>query len=40
MAGKRDIDSFITHKLPLADINQALGLMHRGESLRTVIDMA
>ncbi len=38
MDGKIDIDSLITHKLPLADINKAFDLMHSGESIRTVIE--
>jgi Zn-dependent alcohol dehydrogenase len=33
------IDEYITHNLPLRDINQAFELMHRGESLRCVINM-
>ena len=37
MDGKIDIDSLITHKLPLARINEAFHLMHEGESIRTVI---
>ncbi len=38
MDGKIDIDSLITHKLPLAEINKAFDLMHSGESIRTVIE--
>jgi S-(hydroxymethyl)glutathione dehydrogenase / alcohol dehydrogenase len=38
MDGKIDIDSMITHKLPLNDINKAFDLMHSGESIRTVIE--
>lgn len=38
MDGKIDIDSLITHKLPLEDINKAFDLMHAGESIRTVIE--
>ncbi len=38
MDGKIDIDSLITHKLPLARINEAFDLMHAGESIRTVIE--
>jgi len=40
MNGKIDIDSLITHKLPLARINEAFDLMHAGESIRTVIELA
>jgi S-(hydroxymethyl)glutathione dehydrogenase/alcohol dehydrogenase len=38
MDGKIDIDSLVTHKLPLARINEAFDLMHAGESIRTVIE--
>jgi len=37
MEGKIDIDSLITHTLPLSEINQAFELMHKGDSIRTVI---
>jgi S-(hydroxymethyl)glutathione dehydrogenase/alcohol dehydrogenase len=37
MDGRIDIDSLITHQLPLADINAAFDLMHGGESIRTVV---
>jgi S-(hydroxymethyl)glutathione dehydrogenase / alcohol dehydrogenase len=40
MQGKIDIDSLITHKLPLARINEAFDLMHAGESIRTVIEFS
>ncbi len=39
MEGRIDIDSLITHTLPLARINEAFDLMHSGESIRTVVDM-
>jgi S-(hydroxymethyl)glutathione dehydrogenase/alcohol dehydrogenase len=38
MNGKIDIDSLITHKLPLERINEAFELMHAGKSIRTVIE--
>jgi S-(hydroxymethyl)glutathione dehydrogenase/alcohol dehydrogenase len=38
MDGKIDIDSLITHKLPLARINEAFDLMHEGKSIRTVVE--
>ena len=38
MDKKIDIDSLITHKLPLSRINEAFDLMHAGESIRTVIE--
>ncbi len=37
MRGEIDIDSFITHELPLARINEAFDLLHEGKSIRTVI---
>jgi S-(hydroxymethyl)glutathione dehydrogenase/alcohol dehydrogenase len=37
MEGKIDIDSLITHKLALADINRGFDLMHSGESIRSVV---
>jgi len=39
MEGKIDVDSLITHKLPLARINEAFDLMHAGASIRTVIEL-
>ncbi|MCK9988753.1 MAG: S-(hydroxymethyl)glutathione dehydrogenase / alcohol dehydrogenase [Azoarcus sp.] len=35
--GEIPLDTFITHNLPLAEINQAFDLMHEGKSIRTVI---
>jgi S-(hydroxymethyl)glutathione dehydrogenase/alcohol dehydrogenase len=37
MEGKIDIDPLITHTMPLEDINDAFDLMHRGESIRSVV---
>ncbi len=37
MDKKIEIDSMITHKLALDDINEAFDLMHKGESIRTVV---
>ncbi len=37
MEGKIEIDPMITHRLPLERINEAFDLMHRGESIRSVI---
>jgi S-(hydroxymethyl)glutathione dehydrogenase/alcohol dehydrogenase len=39
MAGSVKIDPYITHNMPLSEINTAFELMHRGESLRAVIWM-
>ncbi|MCL4792529.1 MAG: zinc-binding dehydrogenase, partial [Gammaproteobacteria bacterium] len=37
MDGKIDIDSLITHTMPLEKINEGFELMHRGESIRSVV---
>ncbi len=37
MDGRIAIDPLITHTLPLERINEAFGLMERGESIRTVV---
>ena len=37
MEGRIEIDPMITHRLPLERINEAFDLMHRGESIRSVI---
>jgi len=35
--GQIELDSLVTHTMPLEDINTAFELMHRGESIRSVI---
>ena len=37
MAGKIAIDPMITHRLSLAEINKGFELMHKGESIRSVV---
>ncbi len=37
MSGRLRIDEYVTHTLPLERINDAFDLMHRGESIRSVI---
>ncbi len=37
MDGRIDIDNLITHVMPLERINDAFDLMHRGESIRSVV---
>jgi S-(hydroxymethyl)glutathione dehydrogenase / alcohol dehydrogenase len=37
MQGKIKIDPMITHTLPFGGINEAFDLMHRGESIRSVV---
>jgi S-(hydroxymethyl)glutathione dehydrogenase/alcohol dehydrogenase len=36
-SGEIPLDTFITHTMPLAEINKAFDLMHEGKSIRTVI---
>ena len=37
MNGDIELDSMVTHKMPLEDINKAFDLMHEGKSIRSVI---
>jgi S-(hydroxymethyl)glutathione dehydrogenase/alcohol dehydrogenase len=37
MEGKINVDDLVTHTLPLERINEGFDLMHRGESIRTVV---
>jgi len=37
MAGQIKVDPFVTHTMPLNDINRAFDLMHQGESIRSVV---
>lgn len=37
MEGKINIDDLITHTIPLEQINRAFDLMHKGESIRSVV---
>ena len=37
MNGRIEIDPMITHVLALDDINRGFDLMHRGESIRSVV---
>jgi S-(hydroxymethyl)glutathione dehydrogenase/alcohol dehydrogenase len=37
LAGEIPLQDFITHTMGLDDINEAFDLMHKGESIRTVI---
>ena len=37
MEGKINIDELITHTMPLEEINTGFDLMHRGESIRSVV---
>jgi S-(hydroxymethyl)glutathione dehydrogenase/alcohol dehydrogenase len=37
MSGEIKVDEFITHTMPLEDINKAFDLMHEGASIRSVV---
>ncbi|MBW7875565.1 MAG: S-(hydroxymethyl)glutathione dehydrogenase/class III alcohol dehydrogenase [Candidatus Cloacimonetes bacterium] len=37
MQGKLKVDEFVTHTMPLEDINHAFDLMHEGKSIRSVV---
>ena len=37
MQGAIDLDSFITHNLNFTDMNEAFDLLHKGESIRTML---
>ena len=37
MNGRIELDSMVTHSMPLEDINRAFDLMHEGKSIRSVI---
>ena len=37
MNGDLKVDEFITHTMPLEDINNAFDLMHEGKSIRSVV---
>lgn len=37
MNGDIDLDSFITHHLKFSEINEAFELLHKGESIRTIL---
>ena len=37
MKGEIELDPFVTHTMPLAQINEAFDLMHEGKSIRSVV---
>jgi hypothetical protein len=37
MNGRAKLDEYVTHTMPLQDINRAFDLMHEGESIRSVV---
>jgi len=40
MNGRIKLDEYVTHTMPLEEINRAFDLMHRGESIRSVVRYA
>jgi S-(hydroxymethyl)glutathione dehydrogenase/alcohol dehydrogenase len=40
LAGDIDVDSFISHRIPLDRVNEGFELMHRQDGIRTVIELA
>jgi S-(hydroxymethyl)glutathione dehydrogenase/alcohol dehydrogenase len=38
MNGRIRLDEYVTHTMPLEDINRAFDLMHQGESIRSVVN--
>jgi S-(hydroxymethyl)glutathione dehydrogenase / alcohol dehydrogenase len=40
MAGKIQLEPFVTHTMGLKDINEAFDLMHEGKSIRSVVKYA
>ncbi len=38
--GRLNLDDLVTHRLPMAQVNEGFALMKRGESLRTVVSFA
>jgi S-(hydroxymethyl)glutathione dehydrogenase/alcohol dehydrogenase len=39
LKGSFKIDEFITHNMPLGEINEAFHLMHDGKSIRSIINL-
>ncbi len=39
MSGRLKVDEYVTHTMPLERINEAFDLMHRGESIRSVVTL-
>jgi S-(hydroxymethyl)glutathione dehydrogenase/alcohol dehydrogenase len=37
MKGEIDLAPFVTHTMPLDEINEAFHLMHEGKSIRSVV---
>ena len=35
--GKLDVDSMLSHRMPLADVNRAFDLMHNQDGIRTIL---
>ena len=37
MDGKLDVDSMLSHRMPLAEVNEAFELMHRQDGIRSIL---
>jgi S-(hydroxymethyl)glutathione dehydrogenase/alcohol dehydrogenase len=37
MSGKIQLKPFVTHTMPITEINEAVALMHEGKSIRSVV---
>ena len=37
MDGKLDVDSMLSHRMPLADVNSAFDLMHHQDGIRSIL---
>jgi S-(hydroxymethyl)glutathione dehydrogenase/alcohol dehydrogenase len=37
MDGKVDVDSMLSHRMPLADVNKAFDLMHHQDGIRSIL---
>jgi S-(hydroxymethyl)glutathione dehydrogenase/alcohol dehydrogenase len=37
MDGKLDVDSMLSHRMPLADVNKAFDLMHHQDGIRSIL---
>ena len=40
LEGQLDLDAFVSHRMPLADVNHAFELMERQDGVRSVLTFA
>ena len=40
MRGEIDVEAFVSHRMPLADVNRGFDLMHAADGVRTVLQLA